>query len=226
MLYGRRHGKRLRPGQRALLQELLPKISISPEAVQAGGLDLRRLFPRPVDAVWLEVGFGAGEHLARQARANPNVGLIGAEPFVSGVARLLSEIDADGIDNIRIWSEDARPLLEALPAQSLARLFLLFPDPWPKKRHHKRRFVTRETIAQAAAALADGGEWRIATDVADYCRWVLVQMARCDEFRWRAQAPADWRQRPGDWPETRYERKALGAGRQPVYLNFERLPRR
>ncbi len=224
-LYGRRKGKRLRPGRQALMDELLPRIAIDPAALVTPGFEPRALFARPVAEVWLEIGFGGGEHLAWQARENPHVGLIGSEPFIAGAARLLSEIEAGNIDNIRLLIDDARPLLAALPEASLGRLFLLFPDPWPKTRHHKRRFVNPETIAWAAAALADGGEWRIATDVPGYCRWTLEHLTRAEAFRWRAEGPADWRQRPADWPETRYERKAIAAGRPPIYLSFERLPR-
>ncbi|HUA50649.1 MAG TPA: tRNA (guanine(46)-N(7))-methyltransferase TrmB [Candidatus Sulfotelmatobacter sp.] len=174
---------------------------------------------------WLEIGFGAGEHLAWQALAHPEVGLIGCEPFVNGVAAALARIEASKIANLRIWPEPAAPLLDVLPAASLERVFVLFPDPWPKVRHHKRRFVQRANLDRLARLMIDGGELRLVTDDPDYCRWMLAQLIDHGAFAWLARRPADWRERPADWPPTRYERKARAADRAPVYLRFARRAR-
>lgn len=188
-----------------------------------GQLEPRALFPE-AGAVWLEIGFGGGEHLAAQARAHPDVGLIGVEPFINGVARLLSLIEAEGLGNIRIFTDDARLLLPLLPDQSLEKIFILFPDPWPKKRHHKRRIVNRQTVAEFARLLAPAGELRLATDDPDYARWILAACLAEPRLEWLAERARDWRERPADWPPTRYEQKALAAGRRPVYLRFRRRP--
>ena len=221
-LYGRRRGKPLRLGRRDVLERLLPALRLDPGAYANGNLDPRSLFPAPVRAVWLEVGFGAGEHLAAQARANPDVGIIGCEPFINGVARLLTEVDAHGLDNVRIVMDDAGLLLDALAPGSIERGFLLFPDPWPKRRHNKRRFVEAKNIDAMARILANGADWRLATDHMDYCRWILAHMAASEHFQWLARRPGDWRHRPDDWPPTRYEEKGIAAGRPPAFLSFQR----
>ncbi len=223
LIYGRRHGKKLRPGRQALIERLLPKLRVV--LPDSGALDARALFDRPVAEVWLEVGFGAGEHLAAQARAHPDIGMIGCEPFVNGVAGLLAKVAAEDLRNVRVLADDARPLLEALPEAAIGRLFVLFPDPWPKKRHHKRRFVNRANLEICARILRDGGELRIATDHPEHCRWILDHLRRHGAFEWLARRPGDWRARANDWPETRYEAKARAQGRQPVFLRFRRLPR-
>ena len=227
--YARRLGRPLRPGARALLRDLLPKVGI---ALPPPGVPLEpaALFAAPEDAalarpLWLEIGFGAGEHLAWQARHNPGVGLIGAEVFVRGVARLLRDIGEGGLDNLRIFHGDARDLLTALPPASLARVFVLFPDPWPKTRHHKRRIVVRETLDRLAAVMREGAELRLATDEPDYVAWMLERLIAHPAFEWLARGPADWRARPEDWPVTRYEAKALAQDRPPVYLRFRRRAR-
>jgi len=182
------------------------------------------LFPGCRD-VALEVGFGGGEHLIAQAKANPETGFIGAEPFINGVAKL-----ADGardVANVRIHHGDARDVLERLPDASLSAAFILFPDPWPKLRHHKRRFVNQENLTQLARTLRPGARLRIASDIPDYVRWTLVEIAQFNRtegraFGWAAKSKTNWEQRPADWPATRYEGKALEAGRIPAYLQFER----
>ncbi|MFV2091497.1 MAG: tRNA (guanosine(46)-N7)-methyltransferase TrmB [Hyphomicrobiales bacterium] len=181
------------------------------------------MFDEPVTDVWLEIGFGGGEHLAAQARANGQIGMLGAEPYINGIAKLLSTIDREALANIRIHPDDARELLEQLPDQSLGAVFILFPDPWPKARHNKRRFINADNLAQIARVLRPGGRLRFASDITDYVRWTLVHVraARC--FEWTAGRAADWRQRPGDWPATRYEAKAIRQGREPSYLQFIRL---
>jgi tRNA (guanine-N7-)-methyltransferase len=223
LLHGRRHGRKLRPGQRRLLDTLLPQLRFAlPRELP---LDPHRLFDRPVAAVWLEIGFGAGEHLAAQAARQPGHGLIGCEVFENGVVRLLAEVERLGLANLRLLIDDARPLLGALAEASLERVFILFPDPWPKRRHHKRRLVATATLDALAHAMRDGAELRLATDDMDYLRWMLERATAHAAFEWLARRPQDWRERPPDWPATRYEQKALAAGRRPAFLRFRRRPR-
>jgi tRNA (guanine-N7-)-methyltransferase len=176
-----------------------------------------------VRAVWLEIGFGGGEHLATLAAARPEVGFIGVEPFINGVARLLSLADAARLRNVRLLVDDARLLLRVLPRASVERVFVLFPDPWPKLRQQKRRIVNPATAAELARIVAPGGEVRLATDDPDYGRSMLWTMLGDGRFAWLAERKADWQERPADWPPTRYEQKALAAGRSAVYLRFERV---
>jgi tRNA (guanine-N7-)-methyltransferase len=227
-LYGRRRGHRLRKGQEALVAGLLPALRVA-LPLAGGVLDPRALFPRPVREVWLEIGFGAGEHLEAQARARPDVGLIGCEPFLNGVASLLARVAADAAflaqGNLRLLDGDVRPLLDRLATGSLARVVALFPDPWPKKRHHKRRLVGPANLERFARVLADGGELRFASDDMGYVRWALAHLAGHPAFAWTARRPGDWRERPADGVETRYEAKARRQGRRPVHLSFRRRPR-
>ena len=218
--FGRRRGRRLSPRQTALLEHELPRLAIRLSLPSPVSLD--RLFALPVAEVWLEIGFGGGEHLIWQARANPHVGLIGCEPFTDGIVKALSAIAAANLGNVRIHAEDARPLLRWLPAASIARTFILFPDPWPKKRHHKRRLVSQATLAELARVMRPGGELRIATDVADYAHAILLAVAQQQSFRQSAAAGGDWRERGIDWPQTRYEQKALLEGRRCSYFRFQR----
>ena len=220
-LYGRRRGRRLRAGQQGLLAHLLPKLRIAPTG-PGERLDLAALFPAPTADVWLEIGFGGGEHLAWQAARHPGIGFIGAEFFLNGVASLLGHVARGGMGNVRIHPDDARPLLKALPDRGIGRAFLLFPDPWPKARHAGRRFVSPENIAELARILKPGGELRVASDDKGYIAWTLEHLTRSPDFEWLARGPADWRTRPEDWPPTRYEEKALNAGRKPAYLRFRR----
>jgi tRNA (guanine-N7-)-methyltransferase len=189
--------------------------------VPAGPLDPAELFPR-ASGLALEVGFGGGEHLAAQARAHPATGFIGCEPFDNGVAKLLTRIKADGLANVRVHPDDARDVLARLPDSSVDRVFVLFPDPWPKLRHHKRRFIQVATLDELARVLKAGGELRLATDHMDYAQWALMHLMRDRRFTWAARRAADWRVRPEGWVETRYEQKALKAGRNCVYLRFFR----
>jgi tRNA (guanine-N7-)-methyltransferase len=219
--YGRRHGRRLRVGRERLLKELLPKLEIVP------GNDLinpSTLFTA-VRECWLEIGFGNGEHMVAQADANPNVGFIGCEPFINGVARLLTDVKDLGLQNIRVHVDDARPLLDRVVDASIARAFVLFPDPWPKTRHANRRFISPENLTTLARILRDGGELRIASDEMGYIRWALHHVRAHGDFEWIAVSARDWRERPSDWSPTRYEGKALAAGRQCVYLRFQRNKR-
>jgi tRNA (guanine-N7-)-methyltransferase len=215
--YGRRKGHELKPGRQRLYEEALPLLRL-PDAIPA---DLRALFAEPVDDVWLEIGFGSGEHLAHQARTHGEIGFIGCEPFVNGVAALLAVIAADGTSNIRIFDEDARLLLPRLPDASIGRVFLMFPDPWPKTRHHKRRFIQPDTLDGLARVMRPGGELRFASDDPGYVRWTLAHALGHPAFGWTAQGPADWRTRWPDAIATRYEAKGL-AGESPSYLTFRR----
>ena len=223
-LYGRRRARPLRPGQRRLQEELLPQLTV--ELPSAGQLDPRALFPKTIDAIWLEIGFGAGEHLAAQAEQHPEeIGIIGSEVFEDGIVRALGEVARRGLGNVRLFTDDARLLLAALPPQSLSRVFILFPDPWPKRRHHKRRLVAPATLDLLAAAMTDGAELRLATDDRDYLAWMLEHTIAHPDFVWLARRAADWRERTEDWPATRYEAKARAAGRIPAFLRFTRRPR-
>lgn len=186
-------------------------------------LDPRRLFAAPPRDVWLEIGFGAGEHLLAQARRHPDVGFVGCEPYVNGIAALLPAIAEEGIDTVRIFPDDARRLLPALADASLGRVFVLFPDPWPKARHHERRLIAAETIRQLGRILRPGGELRLASDHAGYVRWMLEYLTRePSPFQWLARRPPDWRTRPEDAVVTRYEEKALERGVACVHLRFVR----
>jgi tRNA (guanine-N7-)-methyltransferase len=221
VLYGRRRGRRLRPGQRSLKETLLPRLAV-PLPPEGARLDPRRLFEPPVEDVWLEVGFGGGEHLAAQAAAHPGVGLIGCEVFENGVVKLLGEIERRRLGNIRLFVDDARLLVRALPERCLGRVFVLFPDPWPKQRHHKRRFVSTAMLTELARVMRNGAELRLATDDMDYLRWMLERAPVHPDFEWLARRPGDWRERPADWPQTRYEQKAIRAGRTPHFLRLRR----
>jgi tRNA (guanine-N7-)-methyltransferase len=218
--YGRRKGRPLRKGQQHLIDTLLPQLAIALPA--SGKLDPRSLFPGKTGRIWLEIGFGGGEHLAEQARAHPDVGLIGCEVFLNGIATLLAQVFALGLGNVRIHPEDARDLLDALPDACLDRVFLLFPDPWPKRRHADRRFIQRNNLDLLARLMKPGAEFRVASDDPVYIGWALAHLARHPAFVWTAQGPGDWRARPADWPGTRYESKALREGRRPVFLRFTR----
>ena len=218
-IYGRRQSHRIRPARKRLLEERLPEIQIRiPD--DGSPIQLGEVQAPTCSQHWLEIGFGGGEHLAAQALANPDALLIGCEPYVNGVARLLSLIE--DADNVRVVIDDARLLLKALPAASIDRIFVLFPDPWPKTRHHKRRIVNPETLSDMARLLKPGGELRLATDIMSYARPMLFSTLADGRFIWQAERPADWRERPADWPATRYEEKARKAGRKPVFLRFLR----
>ena len=212
----------MRPGRASLLETGLAPLSID---VSKPPVDPIALFAPPVTAAWLEIGFGGGEHLAAQAEARPDIGFIGCEPFINGVARLLSDIDGRGLDNIRLHADDARDLLDVLPESSISRCFILFPDPWPKLRHNNRRFVSPQNLDAVAHVLADGAELRLASDHMEYIRWMLFHVLRHDAFEWRCEGPEDWRRPPADAKPTRYEQKALSRGDPCVYLRFRRKDR-
>jgi tRNA (guanine-N7-)-methyltransferase len=195
---------------------------VRPDLSRAAPEPATALFDRTVTQVWLEIGFGGAEHLTWQARHHPLVGIIGCEPFEEGVVKALTIIEDEHLTNIRVHPDDVRPLLRWLSAASLDRAFILFPDPWPKVRHRKRRLVGTPLLDQLARALKPGAELRLGTDIGDYARTMLVALMRHPSFRWTATCAADWRERPADWPQTRYEAKALREGRRCTYLRFVR----
>jgi len=218
--YGRRIGHPLSALQQARIDDMLPKLR--PDVSKPAPQPLTDLFGGKAREVWLEIGFGAGEHLDWQAKHNPDVGIIGAEPFINGMAQLLTRADASGLANIRLYDDEAQILLGWLPPASISRAFILFPDPWPKKRHHKRRIVSPTTVAALARVMTPGSELRVATDIADYVRTTLLAVTNNPNFIWPALTPDDWRVRSPDWPPTRYEAKAVEAGRQCYYFRFLR----
>lgn len=214
--FGRRRGRKISPHQKRLLDELLPRIAV----------DLTRPATEQIHGgskpTWLEIGFGGAEHLIWQAERNRDVQLIGCEPFEEGVVKALGAIEEKSLDNILLHADDARAVLRWLPASSLQRCFILFPDPWPKKRHVKRRLISPPTLALLARVMKPGAELRIGTDIGDYARTVLLAMLTTPHFEWQARGAGDWRVRPDDWPETRYEAKAVREGRCRYYLRFRR----
>ena len=217
--FGRRKGHPLRANQAQLFDTLLPRLAVD---LRTPAQDLAALFPGPVDDIRLEIGFGGAEHLIAQARDNPRVGFIGCEPFVNGMAKALAAIDAHKIANIRLHHADAVDLLDWLPDHSLGRVDLLYPDPWPKRRHWKRRFVNAANIARLARVLRPGGEFRFATDWANYAEWTLLRLTSAREFSWTAERADDWRKPWPGFTQTRYEAKAIREGRVPCYLVFRR----
>ncbi|WP_323767485.1 tRNA (guanine(46)-N(7))-methyltransferase TrmB [Marinovum sp.] len=222
--YGRFKGKGLRKSQERYLDEDLAALSPGPvgweENPERAPLDVAALFGGR--DLWLEIGFGGGEHLVHQAAGNPQVGIIGAEPYINGVAMLLGKVREAGVDNLRIHPGDARDLFDVLPERSVSKAFLLYPDPWPKTRHHRRRFVTPEHLEPLSALMKPGAEFRVATDIPDYVRQTLEQVPRFG-FAWQAEGPEDWRRPWDDWISTRYEQKALREGRVPHYLTFRKV---
>ena len=221
-VYGRRRGRKLWPLQRGLMETLLPRLRVALPA--RGALTPLTLFPSTVETIWLEIGFGAGEHLAAQAAAHPAIGLLGAEVYESGIAKLLVAVEHEKLGNVRIFADDARLLLHGLADRSLARAFILFPDPWPKERHKKRRMVAPETLDELARALIPGAELRLATDDPDYAEWMVERFAAHPAFVEIARGAGAWPGRPADWPATRYEQKALAAGRNPRFFRLARRP--
>jgi tRNA (guanine-N7-)-methyltransferase len=223
--YGRKRGRKISARQRALLRDLLPRVAL--DLAQPSPARLEALFKagegeKAICDVWLEIGFGGAEHMIAQARAHPDVGLIGCEPFEDGVVKALSAIEELELANVRIRGDDVRPVLRWLPPKSLGRVFMLYPDPWPKRRHEKRRLFSAELLELLARVMKPGAELRLATDSGDYARTALLAVAGQVAFRWLAASPIDWRHRGPDWPETRYEMKAVRDGRVSYYLRFTR----
>ncbi|MBN9581295.1 MAG: tRNA (guanosine(46)-N7)-methyltransferase TrmB [Afipia sp.] len=217
--FGRRKGHKLRSHQAGLIDTLLPHLAL--DIAGPAPADLASLFAVVVDTVRLEIGFGGGEHLVAEARAHPRTGFIGCEPYVNGMAKILTQIEAHGLANIRLHAGDAAELLDWAPAASLTRIDLIHPDPWPKRRHWKRRFVQDATIAAMARVLTDRGEFRFVSDIDDYCAWTLMHMQRAKDFVWTAERADDWRRPWPDYTMTRYGRKAEREGRRAAYLIFK-----
>jgi tRNA (guanine-N7-)-methyltransferase len=219
--FGRRRGRALSPRQVGLWRDLLPRLALAGTAAELA--EPTRLFSAPVREVWLEIGFGGGEHLLWQAEHHPAAGILGCEPFQDGVVKVLAAISVRSTGNIRLHADDARLLLPRLPAACIDRTFVLFPDPWPKRRHWKRRLVSEGLLAELARVMSPGAELRLATDVAEYAAWILLAVRRQGSFRWMAEMASDWRLRGSDWPQTRYEAKAVRAGRRCSYFRFRRV---
>ncbi len=231
--YGRRQGRKIRKAKSSLLEQFLPKVEISSDTKISTDL-----FGAEVAEVYLEIGFGNGEHLAGQSLKHHEIGFIGAEVFKNGVANLLtlltgikekSDMPAhisllpERTDNVRIWSDDVRLLFAKIPDGFLSKVFLLFPDPWPKKRHASRRFINPDNLKELARILKKGGILRVATDHPVYKSWTLRQLRDNKDFRWTAKCGNDWKNPPADWVETKYQRKAVAEGRRPIFLDFERI---
>jgi tRNA (guanine-N7-)-methyltransferase len=219
--FGRRKGHKLRLHQADLIEHLLPRLAL--DIGHPAPPDLAGLFAPDVDDVRLEIGFGGGEHLIAEAQAFPKLGFIGCEPYVNGMAKILAQIEALAIGNIRLFAGDAAELLAWAPPRSLARIDLIHPDPWPKRRHWKRRFVQDATIAAFARALKPQGEFRFVSDIDDYCAWTLSHLLRSPDFAWTAERADDWRLPWSGYTMTRYGRKAEREGRRAAYLRFERV---
>lgn len=217
-VYGRRQGKPLTKASAARFEKYFPLYSINIPGDE--GINPRELFIDEMTEYWLEIGFGKGEHLASQAKENPQVGIIGCEPFLNGVSGLIDHIDKENIENTRFYMDDARLLMDAIPESSISRAFILFPDPWRKKRHYKRRVVNAGNLKVLTKILKDGAELRIATDHNDYCRWILARLLENEHFIWQSEHPDDWHKRASDWPATRYEEKAFKSGRRSTYMTF------
>jgi tRNA (guanine-N7-)-methyltransferase len=218
--FGRRKGHPLRSRQSGLFDTLLPRLAL--DLAAPAPANLGALFPQPVDDVRLEIGFGGAEHMMGQAEAHPRTGFIGAEGFINGIAKALAAIDEKKLANVRLHHGDAIHLLDWLPAGSLMRIDLLYPDPWPKRRHWKRRFVNEQNIARIARVLKPGGEFRFASDWANYAERTLWRLLRSREFIWTADRADDWRKPWPGFTRTRYEAKAIREGRTPCYLIFRR----
>lgn len=218
--FGRRHGKTIRPLQASALAAGLEKYRIDLE--QPAPADLRRLFPVEVSQLRLEIGFGGGEHLRHAAAADPDTGFIGVEPFVNGLAKMMVALDRQPLANLRIYDDDATRVLNWLPPASLDGVDLFYPDPWPKKRHWKRRFVSPANLDRFARVLKPGGKFRFASDIDNYVNWTLLHCRAHGAFEWRARAADDWRQPYEIWVRTRYEAKAIRENRIPAYLTFVR----
>jgi len=237
--YGRQHGRKLRKTRTTLVEDFLPKIAITLPEDENEKIDVASLFPFTPKETWLEVGFGGGEHLAGQAKKNPDTAIIGSEVFINGVASLLAHITGhhedgnlsdeeititdDRNDNIRIYNKDVRQLFPHIADETFDRIFVLFPDPWPKFKHKNRRFIGPDNLPELARMLKKGGVLRVATDHKVYKGWALKQLGKDNNFKWTAKSSNDWRNEPSDWVRTRYQEKAIREGRKAVWLDFEKI---
>ena len=211
-LYGRAKGRPLRAAQQALMDEFYPQIEIPADPISIAP-----------EHLWFEIGFGGGEHLVWQAEQNPRIAIWGAEPFINGVAKVVSAISDKNLDNVRLYNGDGRIVMDGLADQSLSRLFVLFPDPWPKNRHNKRRLITERFLEDAHRVLKPGSQFRFASDITDYVDWTLTRLLKNGGYDWSPISRKDWRSRPDEWPQTRYEAKAEREGRPCHYFEFIRL---
>jgi tRNA (guanine-N7-)-methyltransferase len=219
--FGRRKGHKLRAHQAGLVENLLPHLSL--DIAGKAPADIRDLFHPKADDARLEIGFGGGEHLVAEAQHFADSGFIGCEPYVNGMAKILAQIEAHNIGNIRLFAGGAAELLAWLPPRSLSRIDLIHPDPWPKRRHWKRRFVQDANVRAMARALKPSGEFRFVSDIDDYCAWTLAHLMRSPDFRWMAERADDWRKPWDGYTMTRYGRKAEREGRVASYLRFQRI---
>ncbi len=219
--FGRRKGHKLRLHQADLIEHLLPRLAL--DVASPAPSNLADMFDPPADDIRLEIGFGGGEHLVAEARSSPTTGFIGCDPYVNGMAKILTQIETHNIGNIRLFAGDAAELLAWAPRHSLGRIDLIHPDPWPKRRHWKRRFVQDATVAAMARVLKPDGEFRFVSDIADYCAWTLLHLSRSSDFSWTAERASDWRLPWADYTVTRYGAKAEREGRQATYLRFRKV---
>ena len=219
--FGRRKGKALRSSQKSFLKDLEKYCPYGIRLSENPDREKVKFFVNE-NPIWLEIGFGSGEHLFYQAQNNPNVNFIGCEPYINGVATLLGKLHNQNLKNVIIYPGDIRDLMDVLAEQTLERVFLLYPDPWPKKRHHKRRFVSKEFLNPLFPLIKTGGKLYLATDIGDYVRQTLLSIEAYDTILWTAEGPENWRTPWKNWFVTRYEKKAIAAGRCPYYLTFEK----
>ena len=219
--FGRRKGHPLRSGQAGLIETLLPRLAV--DIGQPAPRDVGALFSPAAEEVRLEIGFGSGEHLLHEARAHPRSGFLGCEGYVNGMAKAVAAIAAEGLKNIRLHHGDAVEIIDWLPDGVLRRIDILYPDPWPKRRHWKRRFISEDRVPRLARILKPGGELRFATDWPGYAEWTLLRFIRSPHFQWTAERAEDWRKPWANFPGTRYEEKAAKEGRPPCYLHFLRV---
>ena len=218
--YGRRKGQQLRGRKQVFMDTLLPELRLPIDQPLAG--DLASQFKHGSDKCHLEIGFGGGEHLTHQALQHPDISFVGVEPFINGMAKMLAAIEDHGLENVRLFDEDATQLLDWLPSQCLDQIDLLYPDPWPKKRHWKRRFVSQVNLQRFWRTLKPGGRFRFASDIDTYVNWTLGHIHQHGKFSWTAQSASDWNEPWDGWIRTRYEAKAIREGRTPCYLIFEK----
>ena len=220
-LYGRRKGKPLKGIQAELMQTFLPKLQITIDGQE--NILPANLFQERYQDIWLEIGFGGGEHLINLLKTHPEIGMIGCEPFISGIAKMVKAVKVENLtEQVRLYDGDALLLLDKLQSNSISRVYLLYPDPWPKKRHWKRRFISQKNLSSLARVMKSGAELRFASDIESYVNWTLELVSRHSAFQWTAESTTDWKQPWENWQSTRYENKAIREGRVPTYLIFQR----
>ena len=219
-LFGRKKGRTLSAAKKKILEKVFPKLRIYSD--KKIGKNVFNEFSCEVNSFWLEVGFGNGEHINWQLEKNPNIAFFCSEPYLNGTANFLASLKEENYERIRILMEDGESLLNLLPSASISKTFILFPDPWPKKKHQKRRFINNHIIQKLSRVMKSNGELRIATDSSSYCAWILHFVLKSEEFVWQAKCKKDFLSKPEDWPMTRYEKKAILSGKSPIYLIFRK----